>query len=922
MSEGEFRRAWPIATAYASILASLYVLKPARNSLFLTAVGADFLPYVLLLAAGFGAATALVFARVTRSVPVPKLVVWILPVLGVCLVGFRFLLSYPTSVGAFGFYVWVNLYGHLSTALFWLLANAVFDAREARRVFGFIGALGIAGAVLGGVLTQQVSEHLGTLDLLWVTVALQLVALSLLRGQRVRAEPPKTRRAHALSREASPEGNIVSDLRDNRLLRVLALLALSGAIVSAVVDVQFNIVVDEIFASRDEKTAFFGLFFAVLNAVAFLFQLFASPRILTRWGLAPALLMLPSALALGAGGLLLLPTLSAAVWLKASDIGIRHSLYKSAFEILFVPLRSEVKKRAKVFLDATVDNVGTGVGALLILLLLDTLGVGYRWLSVLTLAVVSCWLFWVMRAKDAYVEAFRKGLERREIHPEDLAVQLRDPVQQRPLLDALQSGNARQIHYALDMLSGLREPGLVEPLLKLLQHDDPDLRSKALNVLGKQRGIDVSQRVEPLLHDPSPDVRREAMYLLAIQSGNRQEVIGKYLKSADPELQGAALGCIAQYLGAGGHKLLTVDVQLQVLEHQGPEAVHARAELARALAAVGEAAEDSVLLRLAEDEHPRVVSEAIRALGTLADPHRVEWLIAQLEDRRYRRAATAALSDYGGRVVERLAEVMLDPTQKSAVRAAAPRVLLKIGSQDAASQLMSAVKVLSPSARLPALKAASKLRATGLRLEFSSSEVRAALQAEAEWFTGLLLASTEAAEYEQIKPGDAGQLLLRALREKREETTDRIFRLLALIYPAADIYAAYLGTRSSEVRRRARALEFLDNLVEREDKQFVFPFVEPRSPEECLKQARQHFAVPKGSGLGWLLRCSDAWLRACTLFAATPAFLMQHTKQLARLCADSDSIVSEIARSAQAQLSLDPSEPPVSKRGAAHAHSR
>lgn len=37
------------------------------------------------------------------------------------------------------FYTWVSIYGALTTSQFWLLANTVYDASQAKRVFALLG---------------------------------------------------------------------------------------------------------------------------------------------------------------------------------------------------------------------------------------------------------------------------------------------------------------------------------------------------------------------------------------------------------------------------------------------------------------------------------------------------------------------------------------------------------------------------------------------------------------------------------------------------------------------------------------------------------------------------------------------------------------------------------------------------------------
>ena len=55
----------------------------------------------------------------------------------------------------------VGMFALLATSQFWVLANVVFNVREAKRLFGFIGAGGIAGGIAGGYVTSIAAASLG-----------------------------------------------------------------------------------------------------------------------------------------------------------------------------------------------------------------------------------------------------------------------------------------------------------------------------------------------------------------------------------------------------------------------------------------------------------------------------------------------------------------------------------------------------------------------------------------------------------------------------------------------------------------------------------------------------------------------------------------------------------------------------------------
>ena len=68
-------------------------------------------------------------------------------------------------------------------------------------------------------------------------------------------------------------------------------MAALTALVAVIIDVQFNQIVDQAYADKDAKAAFFGEFFAYLSILALAFQVLAAPRVLRSLGVVPALFL-------------------------------------------------------------------------------------------------------------------------------------------------------------------------------------------------------------------------------------------------------------------------------------------------------------------------------------------------------------------------------------------------------------------------------------------------------------------------------------------------------------------------------------------------------------------------------------------------------------------------------------------------------
>jgi AAA family ATP:ADP antiporter len=87
------------------------------------------------------------------------------------------------------FYFFSALAGSLLISQFWTLANDLFDARQAKRVFGFIGGGASLGGIVGSKLASLYSVRLGTNNLILVGGAMLLacffVVLGATRDQKV-----------------------------------------------------------------------------------------------------------------------------------------------------------------------------------------------------------------------------------------------------------------------------------------------------------------------------------------------------------------------------------------------------------------------------------------------------------------------------------------------------------------------------------------------------------------------------------------------------------------------------------------------------------------------------------------------------------------------------------------------------------------
>ena len=872
LTREELERVLPIASAYGLVLASLYLLKPARNALFLSQIGVDKLPYALLMVALVGAAAALVYGRYARTQRTDRLINVTFGVMMVMLVGFRLIL--PTTWGwvYYVFFIWVALYGVLTTSLIWLLANAVFTTREARRVFGFIGTGGIAGAILGGLFTGWVVDRLGTENLLLVCVLFLSASLALLRLTPAAGEAAENRRGR---RRRSDESPGLGAVLNADLIRTLALTTGLIATVAVIVDIQFNEMVDRAFDNQDAKTAFFGSFFAYLSGVSFLIQLFATPWLLRTVGVGVSIMVLPVAMGLGSAALFALPGLMAAVLAKGADGGFRHSIHKSASEVIFLPVPESTKKTAKLFLDTTVDTTATGLGALVVVLLTGPIGLDSRYVSLVAVGLIMIAVAIAPSMRRAYVDAFRQALDRRTIDISALTTSLSEAAVLNALLPALKSSHPRQVLYALSLLTSAKSPAIGKAVEPLLDHTSADVRHKALEVLHAQ-GFRVDTEVlEPMLRDESDEVRRAAMRSLSQTEGiDTTKFLQTQLDGDDDVRRAAALGCIARASNEVAEQLLTTDRVTALLERVDTDE-RLRAELAATVAVHPDPNLAPRLLEGLDAETLAIQRAAIEGMGRSRDPRHIDFLIHKLTDSRLRRDARRSLALYGDRIVPTVLFELDNLDRSPRQHEALARVLEDVGTQAATDALLAHIQAADPILRRGILRALSRLRQSNPDLVFTKDVVHRAIMADAERAYDLARATAGFAadrpgsgsgDPRGERPGD--RLLHRALDEKHKQTIEHLFLQLGLRHSPRDMTVAYQGVVSAKKPIRASALEFLDNVIEAKLKPLILPLLDP-PPRGIARVASDLFPKPldrRTDTLAYLLRGTDPWLKACAVY--------------------------------------------------------
>ncbi len=767
------------------------------------------------------------------------------------------------------YYVYVEVVGALTIIQFWTLANDLYNSRDAKRLFGTIGAGGtVANIVLGGlvgVLASRIgAENLG---LLCAGLLAAVTFLSLRLGHRV-----PTRAKGGRSRARAGASRIFGSTH----LKYVAALSAITFLATTLLDFQFKSIASKAY-SKDALAAFFGNFYAVTGVLALFLQFFGTSRILSRFGVIAALAILPAFLGLGSISMLMAPVLLTATFTKGSEFVFRYTINDATTQLLYLPVAANVRAGAKATIDGVIKPAAIAISGLLI--------IGYKSMSgsslvpIAAASMVACvaWGVAVFRIRGHYVSSLQETLRRRRLDLEGARHHINDGATAMVLVKALESSEPQEVLNALEILPHASVANAEAHLSRLLSHQAATVRTAALRQLGQAGALRHGNAIFRLFDDPDPAVRASAIEAFcAIGRDKAVRSVRGFLKDANPRIRAAAIASMIRYGGLDG--VLSAAEALKALISDPDPAM--REQAARVLGEIGVRNFYQPVLELMGDPVLAVRTCAIEAAGKLKAPELVTALIYRLAREETAGAAVEALASYGAGIENTLERVLDNPLEEPAIRRGVPRVLGRLGTARAIVTLSAHLddpdeglrknlyRALGRALRKrPGLLIDRKALLKALEYELSRG-YHALVCAEALRLSGPPTRSTP-------RTGKAaGEALLHsALYEKVELCEERIFTLLAILFPDAEVELIYAGFKAAGAQdaalRRANALELLENLLDRPLRAKLFPLLEDLPREARLRAAAEHVTLPSldaAARTRELLSDESPWVRACALY--------------------------------------------------------
>ena len=795
----------------------------ARDAYFLNMVDRKYLPLMFLAVAIVLSIVIEIYSRLSKNKDLSTIVSGT----GIIFIATLFAIQKNLEGWVIPFlYVWKDVIDAIIITQFWLIASQVFDPRQAKRLFGLLGAGGALAAIIIGSSIKQFVSIFGSENLLFATMSFLLVVI--LMANLIRPYRNINEQKYSNSKKDSQKDEKKSF---SPYLKSLAIIIGLAAVASRVVDYQFKITAVAAFPEQDDLVNFFGQYYAVTGIATMVIQLFITSRLLSRFGILVAILVLPTLFMTGAIGFLMSPVLAAVYISKFSDQVFRFTLHNASIQLLWIPVKNTIKNRLKPVIEGSIRASLEGVSGILIFLSITVFNVPIHYLSISIVLIAIYWINKSFTLKKLYVKELQSAIEKRELNFEELTLDIQDEAMVKTINEALKNNDESQQILALEMIKDIPLTPWKDSLNDLLNNGEITVKKEILSISFDDENIITNQTIIDLINNV-PDLETESIEIAGkrrlrkalpiimdrIDTVNKEKqiIFAAAIRNIDPDSSNKEKELLLDAFNTNDENICSLAIRQMKNDK--------------------EILPDDKLAEYLNQESSMVRDAALSVAESRASTSLLPHIIQCLSDPRCAIPARSALQAYDDNVVVELLikHVQRQNVEKSLIIGVI-RTIKNYPTKNSIDLLLSAV---SPKVPPIQSEAVDSLIHIARELPLDENQI---IITKKELIKTSRYAYEKIIALSQINEDEENQLLRYLLQNEVRKLIPVIMKLGILDKPETPIETYIQYVLNNETDKLPYVLEFFENIFSKEERRIVNSLIDNISIEEKCEVAKNHF---------------------------------------------------------------------------------
>jgi AAA family ATP:ADP antiporter len=312
---------------------------------------------------------AALIARMPRSRFIP--VVYLSLVAMMLIFWFLMRTHVAPVIVARAFFVWITVFSVFTVSVFWSFMADLYSTEQSKRLFGFIGAGGSIGSILGPYITQLLVKPIGVANLLLIGAGLLVAAVVCANrlesaAADAQAATPDFKPASAGRQKAAVGGGMFDGFALLFKSPYLGGIGLWVFLLSFAGTMLYFVQAEVVSAAATDTATRTQIFASIAKWVGILslaMQLLATGRIISAIGTGKSLALLPTVFVLGFAAMALSPVLLVVAGFQALQRATNFGIANLARESLWTVVSREEKFKAKNIIDGSVFRAADALNA-------------------------------------------------------------------------------------------------------------------------------------------------------------------------------------------------------------------------------------------------------------------------------------------------------------------------------------------------------------------------------------------------------------------------------------------------------------------------------------------------------------------------------------------------------------------------------
>jgi AAA family ATP:ADP antiporter len=291
------------------------------------------------------------------------------------------------------FYVWVSVFSLFNISIFWSFMSELFSKEQSGRLFGIIAVGASVGGLIGPSITAFFSVSLGTDKLMLIASMMLLIPIPIIfHLQSLKVKDLNNKKLDSATINQSIGGNPFAGFKmffSNPYLLSIGLFIFLYTGISSFVYFELKNLLSDF--SRPERSVIWAQMDLAVNILAISTGLFATGRIVTKFGMPATIAMVPVMICIGLLVLAISPLLGVVVMLQIIRRSGNYAVTRPAREMLFTLVDQETRFKAKPVIDIVAYRGGDMLMAWLFTGLTQGLGLGLAAVAGVGAGIAALW---------------------------------------------------------------------------------------------------------------------------------------------------------------------------------------------------------------------------------------------------------------------------------------------------------------------------------------------------------------------------------------------------------------------------------------------------------------------------------------------------------------------------------------------------